>query len=71
MCPDPELPNALHSEYTNTLNIEFLSVPLCSAPMSYLAANGVVPCATGTSQRVGACSIALDGDVASILALWR
>jgi len=55
-CPDPEFPNALHSEFMNTPNVEFLNVPLCSAPMSYLAANGVVRCATGTPQRVGGCS---------------
>jgi len=36
-CPDPELPNALHSEFMNTPNVEFLNVPVCSAPMSYLA----------------------------------
>jgi len=55
-CPDPEFPNALHSEFINMPNVEFLDVPLCSAPTSYLAANGVVRCATGTPQRVGACS---------------
>ena len=54
--PDPKFPNALHSEFMNTPNVEFLNVPLCSMPMSYLAANGVVRCATGTPQRVGACS---------------
>jgi len=78
-CPNPEFP--LHSEFMNTPNVEFLNVPLCSAPMSYLATNGVVRCAKGMPQRVaarsehacGACGgrIALDGSVASILALWR
>jgi len=55
-CPDPEFPNTLHSEFMNTPNVEFLNVPLCSAPMSYLAANGVVRCPTGTPQRIGDCS---------------
>jgi len=40
----------------NTPNVEFLNVPVCSAPMSYLAANGVVGCAMGTPQRIGDCS---------------
>jgi len=40
----------------NTPNVEFLNVPLCSAPMSYLAANGVTRGATGTPQRIAACS---------------
>jgi len=40
----------------NTPNVEFLDVPLCSAPMSYLAANGVFRCDTGTQQRIGDCS---------------
>jgi len=53
-CPDPEFPNTLHSEFMNTPNVEFLNVSLCRAPMSYLA--GVVRCATGTLQHVGACS---------------
>jgi len=56
MCPDPEFPNALHSEFMNMPNVEFLIVPLCSAPVSYLAANGVIRCGTGTPQRIGDCS---------------
>jgi len=40
----------------NRPNVEFLNVPLCSMPMSYLAANGVVRCATGTRQGIGDCS---------------
>ena len=55
-CPDPGFPNALHSEFMNTPNVEFLNVLLCSAPMSYLAANGVVRCPTGMLQRIGDCS---------------
>jgi len=52
----PNFQTRFHSENMNTPNFEFLNVPLCSAPMSYLAANGVVRCATGTRQRVGAWS---------------
>jgi len=37
MCPDPEFPNVLHSEFMNTPNVQFLNVRLCSAPISYLA----------------------------------
>ena len=41
-CPIPsseraQIPNALHSGFMNTPNVEFLNIPLCSAPMSYLA----------------------------------
>ena len=39
-CPDdPKFPNALHSKFMKTPNIEFLNVPLCSAPMSYLTSS--------------------------------
>jgi len=31
------VPNVLHSEYMNTPNVEILCLPLCTAPMSYLA----------------------------------
>ena len=55
-CPDPKFRNVLHSKFMNIPNVKFLNVPLCSTPMSYLAANGVVRCATGTTQCVGACS---------------
>jgi len=55
-CPDPEIPNVLHSEFMNMPNVEFLNVPPVNAPMSYLAANGVVRCVTGTPQRTGDCS---------------
>jgi len=82
MCPDPEFPNTLHSEFMNTPNVDFLNIPLqrayvirCHLPVP----NGIVCCATGTPQHAGACSehsadggcIALDGGVASILALWQ
>ena len=36
-CPDPEFPNVLHSAFMNTPNVEVLNVPVCSAPMSYVA----------------------------------
>jgi len=52
----PKFPNELHSELMKTPNVEVLNVPLCSAPMSYLAANGVVRCAMGMPQRIGDCS---------------
>jgi len=80
-CPDPEFPSALHSKFINTPNVEFLNVPLCSVPMSYLAGSkwGRPMCYRHAAvhwclQRAhGACGrrIALDGGVASILALWR
>jgi len=45
----------------NTPDVEFLNVPLQRAyvqtvAMSYLAANGVFCCATGTPQCIGDCS---------------
>jgi len=41
----------------NTPNVDFLNVPLCSAPMSYLAGSKWGRrCAVGMPQRVGACS---------------
>jgi len=56
-CPDPEFPNALHSEFMNTPNVEFLNVSLSARLCHTLpAAIGVIRCATGTRQRVGACS---------------
>jgi len=55
-CPDPEFPNVLHSEFMNTPSVEFLNVPVCSVPMSYFAANGVIRCATGMPQCIGDCS---------------
>ena len=45
-----------HYESKNTPNVDFLNVPLYVAPTSYLAANWVVRCATGTPQRIGDCS---------------
>ena len=36
-CPNTDCPNAIHSKFMNTPNVDFLDVPLCSAPMSYLA----------------------------------
>jgi len=55
-CPDPGFPNALHSEFINMPNVKFLNVPLCSMPLSYLAANGVVHCPTGMLRHIGDCS---------------
>jgi len=79
-CPDPEFPNALHSKFMNTPNVEFLNVPLCSAPMSYLAGSkwgrplcyGHAAVLWCLQRAGGACGgrIALDGGVASTLALW-
>jgi len=80
-CPDPEFPNALHSENMNTPNVEFLNVPVCSAPMSYFAGSkwsrplcyGHAAARWCLQRARGTCGgrIALDGGVASILALWR
>jgi len=80
-CGDPKFPNALHSEFMNTPNFDFLNVPFCSAPMSYLAGSkwGRPLCyghatARWCLQRARcACGgrIALDGGVTSILTLWR
>jgi len=47
---------ALFRIYEHAQCREFSNIPFCSVPMSYLAANGVVCCATGTPQRVGDCS---------------
>jgi len=38
-CRDPEFPNTLHFNFMNMPNVEFLNVPLCSAPMSYLVSS--------------------------------
>ena len=75
-CPDSEFPNALHSEFMNTPNVEFLNVRLSSAPIPYPAGSkwGRPLCYDWCSQQArAACGgrIALDGGVASILALWR
>jgi len=80
-CPDPEFLKALHSEFMNTPNVKFLNVPLCSVPMSYLAGNkcgrslcyGHAAVHWWLQRARGACGrrTALDGGVASILALWR
>jgi len=80
-CPDPEFPNALHSEFMNTANVKFLNVPLCTVPMSYLAGSkwgrplcyGHAAAHSCLQRALGACGrrIALDEGVASILALWR
>ena len=65
-----------HSEFMNTPTVEFLNVHLCSTPVSYLAGSkwGRLLCYDWWLQRArAACGgrIALDGGVASILALWR
>jgi len=43
-------------KFINTPNVKFLNVPLCSMPLSYLAANGVVHCPTGMLRHIGDCS---------------
>ena len=80
-CPDPEFPKALHSEFMSTPNVEFLNVPLCSAPISYLAGSkwgrplcyGHAAWHWCLKRAHSACGgrITLDGGFASILALWR
>ena len=35
--PRSQMSKPIHSEFMNTPNVEFLNVPLCSAPMSYRA----------------------------------
>jgi len=80
-CPDPEFPNMLHSKFMNMPNVEFLNVPVCSTPMSYLVGSkwdrllcyGHAAVCWCLQRACGACGghIALDGGVASILALWR
>ena len=44
--------NALHCEFMNTPHVEFLNVPVCSAPMSFLAGNGVVRSALVLAARM-------------------
>jgi len=81
----PNMPRSRISEHApfriyEHAHVEFLNVPVCSAPMSYLAGSkwGRPLCyghaaACWCLQRArGACGgrIALDGGVASILALW-
>jgi len=69
-CADPKFPNTLQSEFMNLPNIEFLNVPLCNAPMLYLAGSkcGHPLCYGNAAVRW---CLQCGWGVASILALWR